>query len=78
MFHSIHCNRRSLQCLLTGMYTVSFRIARDDLLDCGAHHITTLKGQVIVNRNVKDEKHLKTKNASTNYRSSAYYASVCK
>ena len=30
--------------------TVSFRIACDVLFDCGAHHITTMKGQVLVNR----------------------------
>ena len=35
--------------------TVSFRIARDVLLDCGAHHILIMIGQVMVNRNVKDE-----------------------
>ena len=35
--------------------TVSFRIARDVLLDCGAHHILIIIGQVMVNRNVKDE-----------------------
>ena len=32
------------------MLTVSFRIACDVLFDCGAHHITTMKGQVLVNR----------------------------
>ena len=26
----------------------SVRIARDDLFDCGAHHITTMKGQLEV------------------------------
>ena len=50
VFCFIHCNRRPLQCLLTGMLTVSFRIACDVLFDCGAHHITTMKGQVLVNR----------------------------
>ena len=35
--------------------TVSFRIARDVLLDCGAHHILMTISQVMVNRNVKDE-----------------------
>ena len=55
MFCFIHCNHCQLQSLRRGMWTVSFRIALDDLFDCGAHHITTMKGQVIVNRNVKDE-----------------------
>ena len=77
MFYSIHCKRRSLQCLLTGMETVSFPIGLYDLFNCEAHHITTMKGQVIVNRNVLDDKHLKTENASTDYLSSADYGSVC-
>ena len=54
MFHFIRCNRRSLQRLRTEMQTISFCIAPDDLFGCGAQYITTMKGQVIVNRNVKD------------------------
>ena len=51
------------------------------LFDCGAHHITTMKGQVIVNRNVKDENSSKNRIGFIymilNYRSVSYYASVC-
>ena len=61
MFCFIHCNHCQLQSLRRGMWTVSFRIALDDLFDCGAHHITTMKGQVIVNRNVKDENSFKNR-----------------
>ena len=48
----IHCNRSPLQCL---------RIALDDLFDCGANRITMMMGQVIVNRNVKDENSFKNR-----------------
>ena len=37
---------------LCGNFTL-FGIAPDDLFDCGEHHITTMKGQVITNRSVK-------------------------
>ena len=68
MFYSFHCSRRSLHWLSIGMETVSFCIIYDDLFD----------GIVIkLQYNVKDKKHLKTKNASTNYCSVAYYGSVC-
>ena len=29
--------------------------SRDDLFDCGAHYMTTMKGHVLVNRDVRDE-----------------------
>ena len=78
MFYSFHCSRRSLHWLSIGMETVSFCIIYDDLFDCRVH-IAMIKGQVMVNCNImlKTKKHLKTKNASTNYCSVAYYGSVC-
>ena len=48
----------SLQSALASAFThrnVNSFIARDDLFGCGAQYITTMKGQVIANRNVKDE-----------------------
>ena len=73
MFYSIHCNQCSLQCFNGFILHRTWWF----VWLWSAYYNNKRSSYGKLQYNVKDEIHLKTENASTDYCSLAYYASVC-